>query len=198
LAVTMANLFDAANAPEGEPTEVVVGDFIQWKRSDLVDDYPLAEYSAEYVARITGGGSNEIKLPATETGGTYLFTVDSATSADFAPGLYHWQLEVTQTSSGNRIVVDIGDFTAIPDMDDNQADPRIHAEIMVDKIESLLAGKADSDVASYSIAGRSLTKLSFQELLDARDHYRREVVQHNNAELVKRGKKNGSTIQVRF
>lgn len=194
----MANLFDAANAPEGEPTEVVVGDFIQWKRSDLVDDYPLAEYSAEYVARITGGGANEIKLPATESGGTYLFTVDSATSADFAPGLYHWQLEVTQTSSGNRIVVDIGDFTAIPDMDNNQADPRIHAEIMVDKIESLLAGKADSDVASYSIAGRSLTKLSFQELLDARDHYRREVVQHNNAELVKRGKKNGSTIQVRF
>jgi hypothetical protein len=194
----MANLFDAANAPEGEPTEVVVGDFIQWKRSDLVDDYPLAEYSAEYVARITGGGANEIKMPATESGGTYLFTVDSATSADFAPGLYHWQLEVTQTSSGNRIVVDIGDFTAIPDMDNNQADPRIHAEIMVDKIESLLAGKADSDVASYSIAGRSLTKLSFQELLDARDHYRREVVQHNNAELVKRGKKNGSTIQVRF
>ena len=194
----MANLFDAANAPEGEPTEVVVGDFIQWKRSDLVDDYPLAEYSAEYVARITGGGANEIKLPATESGGTYLFTVDSATSADFAPGLYHWQLEVTQTSSGNRIVVDIGDFTAIPDMDSNQADPRIHAEIMVDKIESLLAGKADSDVASYSIAGRSLTKLSFQELLDARDHYRREVVQHNNKELVKRGKKNGSTIQVRF
>jgi hypothetical protein len=194
----MANLFDAANAPEGEPTEVVVGDFIQWKRSDLVDDYPLAEYSAEYVARITGGGANEIKMPATESGGTYLFTVDSATSADFAPGLYHWQLEVTQTSSGNRIVVDIGDFTAIPDMDNNQADPRIHAEIMVDKIESLLAGKAGSDVASYSIAGRSLTKLSFQELLDARDHYRREVVQHNNAELVKRGKKNGSTIQVRF
>jgi hypothetical protein len=83
-------------------------------------------------------------------------------------------------------------------MDSNQADPRIHAEIMVDKIESLLAGKADSDVASYSIAGRSLTKLSFEELLAARDRYRREVVQHTNKELVKRGKKNGSTIQVRF
>ena len=52
----MANLFDAANAPEGEPLEIVVGDFIQWKRSDLVADYPVDEYSAEYVARITGGG----------------------------------------------------------------------------------------------------------------------------------------------
>jgi hypothetical protein len=194
----MANLFDPTLAPEGEPTEVVVGDFIQWKRSDLVEDYPPALYSAEYVARITGGGSTEIKLPGTETDTYYLFTVDSATSADFLPGLYHWQLEITQTSSGNRVVVDIGDFTAIPDMDSNQADPRIHAEIMVDKIETILAGKADSDVASYSIAGRSLTKLSFQELLDAREYYKREINQHNNKELLKRGKSNGSTIKVRF
>jgi hypothetical protein len=196
----MANLFDAANAPEGEPREVVVGDFIQWKRSDIAVDYPPSAYSAEYVARITGGGSNEIKLAATEPSGDdyYLFTVDSATSEDFVPGKYHWQLEITQTSSGNRIVVDIGDFEAIPDMDVNQADPRIHAEIMIDKIQSILEGKADSDVGSYSIAGRSLTKLSFDELMTARDRYKAELVQHENRELVKRGKSNGSTIKVRF
>lgn len=197
----MANLFDAANAPEGEPTEIVDGDFIQWKRSDIAQDYPTSDgYTAEYVARITGGGVNEIKIPqaAGSTDDYYLFSVSSSTSEAFEAGLYFWQLEITQTSSSNRIVVDAGQFTIVPDMDSDQADPRIHAEIMVDKIESLLAGKADSDVASYSIAGRSLTKLSFQELLDARDHYRREVVQHTNKELVKRGKKNGSTIQVRF
>jgi len=194
----MANLFDAANAPEGEPTEVVVGDFVQWKRSDLVADYPVATHSAEYVARITGGGATEHKIAATESADYYLFTITSAESATYDAGLYHWQLEITQTSSGNRIVVDIGDFEFIPDMDDNQADPRIHAEKMLTKIESLLEGKADSDVSSYSIAGRSLTKLSFQELVDARDYYRREVVKHKNDALVKRGKKNGSTIQVRF
>lgn len=197
----MANLFDAANAPEGEPIEVVVGDFIQWKRSDIAQDYPTSSgYTAEYVARITGGGDTEIKLPqaAGSTDDYYLFTVDSATSADFGVGLYHWQLEITQTSSGNRVVVDIGDFTAIPDMDNNQADPRIHAEIMVDKIETILAGKADSDVASYSIAGRSLTKMSFSELIEAREYYKREINHHNNKELLKRGKSNGSTIKVRF
>jgi hypothetical protein len=197
----MANLFDPNEAPEGEPTEIVVGDFIQWKRSDIAADYPTSEgYTAEYVARITGGGSTEIKLPqaAGSTDAYYLFTVSSETSASFIPGKYHWQLEITQTSSGNRIVVDIGDFQAIPDMDSNQADPRIHAEIMVAKIETILQGKADSDVSSYSIAGRSLTKMSFQELVDARDYYKREVVSHNNAELVKRGKKNGATVQVRF
>lgn len=194
----MANLFDAANAPEGEPREVVVGDFIQWKRSDIAVDYPPATHSAEYVARITGGGATEIKLAGTEGADYYLFTVDSVTSAEFLPGKYHWQLEITQTSSGNRIVVDIGDFDAIPDMDVNQADPRIHAEIMIDKIESILEGKADSDVSSYSIAGRSLNKLSFDELMTARDRYKGELVRHENKELVKRGKSNGSTIKVRF
>lgn len=194
----MANLFDADNAPEGEPLEVVVGDFLQWKRSDLVADYPPADYSAEYVARITGGGSNEIKLPATENPNYYLFTVDSVTSSDFLPGYYHWQLEITQTSSGNRIVVDQGDFTALPDLDDNQADPRIHAERMITKIETILEGKADSDVSNYSIAGRSLTKMTFEELLEARDRYRRELVQHENKERLKRGKSGGSTIKVKF
>jgi hypothetical protein len=196
----MANLFDAANAREGEPLELVVGDFLQWKRSDIAIDYPPSLHSAEYVARITGGGASEIKLPATEPSGDdyYLFTVTSAESANFDPGKYHWQLEITETSSGNRITVDIGDFTAIPDMDDNQADPRIHAEIMIDKIQSILEGKADADVSSYSIAGRSITKMTFEELMAARDRYRAELVKHENRELLKRGKSNGSTIKVRF
>lgn len=197
----MANLFDLASAPEGEPREVVVGDFLQWKRSDVAIDYPTSSgYTAEYVARITGGGSNEIKLPqaAGSTDDYYLFQVSSDTSSSFVPGLYHWQLEITQTSSGNRVVVDTGDFDAIPDMDSNQADPRNHAEIMVDKIESLLSGKADSDVAEYTIAGRSLTKLSFSELLQARDYYKKEVARLRNNELAKKGRRNGSTIQVRF
>lgn len=194
----MTNLFDASSAREGEPREVVVGDFIQWKRSDLVADYPPASYTATYVARITGGGTSEIQLTGTNQTTHYLFTVPSATSEAFLPGKYHWQLEIVQNSSGNRVVVDTGDFDAIPDMDVNQADPRIHAEVMIDKIESILEGKADSDVGSYSIAGRSLTKMSFAELQDARDRYKAELVRHENRELVKRGKANGSTIKVRF
>lgn len=194
----MANLFDADNAPEGEPLQVVVGDFLQWKRSDLVADYPSSDYSAQYVARITGGGANEIKLSGVGSANCYLFTVPSATSADFLAGYYHWQLEITETATGNRLVVDQGDFNALPDLDDNQADPRIHAEIMLSKIETILEGKADSDVSNYSIAGRSISKMTFDELLAARDLYRREIVAHERKELLKRGKSNGTTIKVRF
>ena len=194
----MANLFDAANAPEGEPTIVTVGDFIQWKRSDLVDDYPPNLYTATYIARITGGGSNEITLIGTDETTHYLFSVSSTVSADFVPGYYHWQLEIVRNSDSERIVVDTGTFTANVDLDVNQSDPRTHAEIMVDKIESILQGRADSDVANYSIKDRSLTKLSISELLQWRDYYRLELRKEKTAQLIAKGETTGATVKVRF
>lgn len=194
----MANLFDAANAPTTEPEKIVVGDYIQWKRTDLSVDYPPASYTATYVARITGGGSSEVQVTGTNSSGIYLFTVSSATSSGFNAGQYHWQLEIVQNSSSNRIVVDRGYFDVIVDLDVNGSDPRSHAEIMIAKIESLLSGKADSDVANYSIAGRSLTKLSFQELIQARDYYKNEFRKEEIDERIRRGQATGSTIQVRF
>lgn len=194
----MANLFDASVSPTQEPLEIVVGDYIQWRRVDLSTDYPNNLYTATYVARITGGGANEIQLAGTAYNSDYLFTVDSATSANFAPGYYHWQLEIVRNSDSNRIVVDRGTFTAIVDLDVNQSDPRSHAEIMVDKIESVLEGKADADVSSYSIAGRSITKMTFEELITARDNYKREVTLEKKQERIKRGKPSGATVKVRF
>jgi hypothetical protein len=194
----MANLFDSTNAPEGEPLELVVGDFIQWKRSDLVNDYPSSLYSAEYVARVTQGGSSEIKLAGVGSADNYLFTVDSSTSEDFDAGFYHWQLEITETSSGNRIVVQRGEFHAIVDLDVNGTDPRTHSEVMLDKIETILEGKADSDVSNYSIAGRSLTKMTFDELMVARDRYRQEVLAYRRKLAIKSGKASGTTVKVRF
>lgn len=194
----MANLFDAANSPTQEPLEVVVGDFIQWRRTDLGADYPNDEYTATYVARITGGGANEIQLVGTAYGEDYLFSVSSADSADFAVGYYHWQLEMVRDSDSERIVVDRGTFTAIADLDVNQADPRTHAEIMIDKIEAVLQNRADADVANYSINGRSLVKLSIDDLLKWRDYYRAEFTMEKRKERVRRGKSTGATVKVRF
>jgi len=194
----MANLFDAANAPTTEPLEIVVGDFIQWKRTDLGADYPNDQYTATYVARITGGGANEITLTGTASGNDYLFTVDSATSADFVAGYYHWQLEIVRNSDSERLVLERGTFEAIVDLDVNNVDPRTHAEIMVDKIEAVLQNRADADVANYSIQGRSLVKLSIDDLLRWRDYYRNELAMEKRKERVRRGKSTGATIKARF
>ena len=194
----MANLFDESNAPEGEPLKVVVGDFIQWKKSALAEAYPPATHSAEYVARVTAGGSGEIKLAAIERAGYYLFQVSSATSEAFAPGFYHWQLEITETATGNRIVVERGEFEAIPDLDANGADPRTHAEIMLGKIESLLEGRADKDVSSYSIQGRSISKMSVADLLQWRDYYRKELAKERRDNAIAIGRPTKTTMKVRF
>lgn len=194
----MANLFDPAESMTNEPLTIVVGDFIQWRRTDLSGDYPNTAYTMIFVARITAGGNTEIQVTGTNYGSDYLFTITSADSVSFVHGYYHWQLEAVQNSSGNRIVIERGEFNAIPDLDQNGSDPRSHAEIMLSKIESLLQGKADSDVSSYSIAGRSLSKLSFEELIAARNDYRREVKREKNAALIQQGKSTGATIQVRF
>lgn len=194
----MANLFDPAQSPTVEPETVVVGDYIQWRRTDLASDYPNTAYTMTYVARITAGGNTEIQLPGTNYGSDYLFTVSSATSTNFVPGFYHWQLEAVRTSDSNRIVIDRGFFTAVPDLDVNGSDPRTHAEIMLSKIKSLLEGKADADVSNYSVAGRSLTKLSFDELLKARDYYQEEYNKEVRDQRIKKGQATGTTIKVRF
>lgn len=194
----MANLFDAANSPTQEPLEVVVGDFIQWRRTDLGADYPNDEYTATYIARITGGGASEIQLVGSAYGEDYLFSVSSVVSADFVPGYYHWQLEMVRNSDSERIVVDRGTFTAIVDLDVNNTDPRTHAEIMIDKIEAVLQNRADADVANYSINGRSLVKLSIDDLLKWRDYYRAEFTMQKRQERVRREKSTGATVKVRF
>lgn len=194
----MANLFDPAQSPTVEPETVVVGDFIQWRRVDLGSDYPNTAYTMTYVARITAGGSTEIQLTGTAYQSDYLFTATSAVSADFTPGFYHWQLEAVRNSDSNRIVIDRGFFTAVPDLDVNGSDPRTHAEIMLAKIKSLLEGKADADVANYSVAGRSLTKLSFDELIKARDYYQEEYNKEVQKQRISKGQATGTTIKVRF
>ena len=193
----MANLFDSANAPTGVPTEIVVGDFVQFKITQFSDDYSNSLFTMRFVARISTGGATEVKFDATASGDDYLFTVSSATSADFTVGTYHYQLEIERDSDNERIVVDRGEIDIVTDFD-NQIDPRHHAEIMLTKIESILEGKADSDVSSYSIAGRSLTKLSPEELVEWRNHYRREVSAIKRQEAVKHGRKPKSTILLRF
>lgn len=194
----MASYFDEATSPVVEPKEIIIGDFVQWRRTDLGQDYSNTTHTAKYVANIDAGGSNEITISGSNYNDDYIFTVGSSTTASYTSGLYHWQLEILRTSDSNRLVLARGTWDVIVDLDTTNADPRIHAEIMVQKIEDLLSGQADANVGSYSIAGRSLTKLSPQELMEWRDLYRREVALHKRKERIREGKSTGATILARF
>lgn len=194
----MANLFDAANAPTEVPAEIVIGDFVQWKSTEYSDDYANTAHTLTFVARSGEGANVEFTITATNTDDDYLFTAASTVTENYVAGLYHYQIEVLQTSSSNRIVVDQGELEVVVDLDVNAVDPRTHAEKMLQKIEAVLENRADGDLSSYSIAGRSISKMTPEELLTWRDYYRREVKAHQRKLDIKHGRKTGSTILMRF
>ena len=103
-----------------------------------------------------------------------------------------------RNSDSERITLDSGTWEVVRNNDASTADPRTHAKIMVEKIESLLEGRADADVSSYSIAGRSLTKLSIDELMTWRDRYKSEYQRELRRERALNGDGSGALIKVRF
>jgi len=190
----MANLFDASQSPMVAPTNIVVGDYLLWRRS--LPDYSNATYTATYVAKIAGNSASEILIVGTANDSDYLFTVTSTTSSAFLAGNYFWQLEIS--SGANRLVIERGNWIISPDLDIGSADPRSHADIMITKIESLLSGRGDADVSSYSINGRSINKLSIAELVEWRDYYKAEQVKERREARRLSGQSTGSMIKVRF
>ena len=192
----MANLFD--DIPTTEPRELIAGDFWQWKRSDLGTDYPNGSHTLKYSCRLEGTGTTEIEITASNSGSDYLASVAAATTAGYTSGVYHWQAYITRISDSERVTVDSGTFEVVANRDASATDPRTHAKTMVDKIESLLEGRAVADVSSYSIQGRSLTKLSIEELIKWRNYYKRELLQQEKKERRKNGKGTGGLIKVSF
>ncbi len=194
----MANLFNTDNAPTSEPTEFTAGSLVQWKRADLAVDYPPTLYDLVYKARLRGGNNPEISATATNSNGEFLVTLTNAVTAAVVPGDYYWQAEIERKSDQARILVAKGQWKVVPDLDQTGADPRSHAEIMVDKIQSLLEGRADKDVTSYSINGRSIAKMSVADLLSWRDYYKREVNLERRKADAAAGKPSSATVKVRF
>lgn len=76
-------------------------------------------------------------------------------------------------------------------------DAKSHARKMLAKIESILFGRADADVSSYSIKQRSITKMSVDELMQWRNYYLAEVGRERDPITGERRQKN-NTLRVGF
>ena len=192
----MANAFDTVRTKE--PDKIIAGDSLFFKRTDLAADYHTASYALSYKARLEGAGSTVITINATGSGDAYSVSVPASTTAGYTPGVYHWSAYITRVSDSARVTIAEGTWTVEANNATATTDPRSHAKIMLDKIESILQGRADSDVASYTVNGRSLTKLSISDLLLWRDRYRAEYKAEQRAERAARGEPTGQTIRVRF
>lgn len=196
----MANLFDRANYPTQEPDVLVVGDRWVWRRPDLVADYPTADYALTYEFHEDsgGGGSHKFTITATETTTDYLIEIASATTAAYTAGEYNWYAFITRSSDSQRIAIDEGHTKLELNFANTNADNRSHAKKVLDAIEATIEGRASQDQMSYSIAGRSLSRMSIDDLLKFRDRYRAEYNREIKKLRIKNKQDTGNTIKVRF
>ena len=69
---------------------------------------------------------------------------------------------------------------------------------VLDNIEAVLENRASIDQSSFSIAGRSLSRMSVDELLTFRDRYKVEYLEEIKKARIKNKQRSGNTIEVKF
>ena len=173
-----------------EPPSFIAGDTVTWKKA--LSDY-LASDSWVLTYYLVMDGDQKT-IVATASGDDHLATITAANSADYNAGVYHYQARVAKDAEAHTVgrgAIEVKpNFAAQTSGYDN----RSHVKKTLEALEAVILGKASKDQLSYSIAGRSISRLSPSELLEWRDAYRAEY----NKELGRAGLKRPSKIQVRF
>jgi hypothetical protein len=193
----MANLFDPLNYPQQEPMSLTLGDRWAWRRDNL-SDYPSNLYTLEYSCRLGSAVASEIKITATANAEGYKIEVPAATTVGYAAGVYQWQAYITRNADGERITIDVGSFEVFDNRDTSTADPRSFNQKMRDTLRALALGKAGKDVSSYSIAGRSLTRFSPEEIQNWLQKYEVKCMKDDRRALAKKGLGNRGRLLTRF
>ena len=196
----MSNLFDRNNYPTQEPDRLVTGDRFAWQRPDLVSDYPLADYTMTYhfSKDSGGGGTHHFTLSSTEADDNYYFEKPSSETESLSAGDWEWQLYAIRSSDSERVTLDYGITKFVLGELDTNNDLRSHAKKVLDAIEAVIEGRATIDQSSFSLGGRSLSRMSVDELMTFRDKYKAEYAREVKKSRIRNGKGSGNSVPVKF
>lgn len=178
-----------------EPTEIIVGDRVQWTKS--FSEYPATaeSWTLNYYLRANLPGG-QINITASASGEEYAVDVSPSVSNGWTPGIYFWEAYVSKT--GSRYKVGEGSITLKPDFSAIELphDGRSHARKTLDSINAVIEGRATSDIQRYVVqaVGRSIDKMPIADLLKFRDYYFAEVKKEEGIANGGRGK----NIFIRF
>jgi len=175
---------------QGVPSRLVAGDLWQWRADGLATAYPADTFGLSYVLAPKAGGT-PTTAPAVADANGWGVTVAAATTATLAAGTYAWTLFATRTSDGARQTVCAGALEVAPDPA-GAGDTRTAARKMLDAINAVLEGRITKNVESYSIEGRSLTRVPFEVLRNTRARLMREV---QAEDALARGRRPGPRYQ---
>lgn len=165
------------------PRTIVAGDTLKVL-------FTLTEYNANegWTLQLKAGGPSGAPIPyfytATNEDGCFLLHLSPLLTAAFGKGFYSYAVIVTDGT--DEYSVERGSFEVElrPDLNFD-SDLRTHARKVLDAIEAVIENRATVDQSSYSIAGRSLTRMPIEELMKFRNIYRAQVAKDEGRERYK-------------
>jgi hypothetical protein len=185
------------------PSTLRAGDTIEW--DEVVTDYPASDgYTLAFV--LSRYGQSLITITAAADGDDYAITILPAVTRLWVAGIYSWMAYVYKTG-GTPVVItekytlEHGQVTILPDITQatTASDLRSVAKKTLDEIETVIQAKAaNGDISGYSIAGRSATKYSWEEIIKMRSFFLEEYRRECEAEDIARGLDSPRRIGVRF
>jgi len=177
-----------------EPTQVYAGSTWRWKIA--LSDYPAGTWALNYYFR-ENKGRYSFDITATADSTTHQIDYAKTDTDDIAPSIYSGQGWVT--SGTQRYIVYDGTLEVLPDfnLQNTGQDLRSHAEKVLEQIKGAIEGRSWVD-SSYSIAGRSITKLTPLELIEAKDYYQKIVVTEQRKNRARQGMETGQTVRFNF
>lgn len=148
------------------------GDTLDFTTS--VTDYPAPVWTLRY--RLAPASGAAIDLTSVAAGSDHRITANASATASWVVGTYSWTAWV-ENAGGERYTLARGRLEIKPASATLAAgvDTRSQAEIALAAIDAVLANRATVDQMEYSIAGRSLKRMTIDELLKLRSHYVDEV-----------------------
>ncbi len=173
------------------PREFAVNDTVEWTEGDAT--YPAPTWTVRY--HFTSRDEVFSSAQSVANGSDHDLVI---TTTDLTPGRYQYVRKVTDGS--DVFTTERGEIEILPDLAADTAgiDRRRYAEIALENIEAMLAGKATRDQTSYSLNGRALSRYSPEELNEWRAQLRVEVRDLRRADRRKAGGKPHTNVHVRF
>lgn len=163
-----------------------------------LSDYPAsAGWSLRYTLVPRAAGGPSIVLNSTADGDLHRTQATAEQTANWAPGAYSWVAAAVK--DGERYTLDQGALQILPDPTSATAlDTRSSARIALENVEAYMANASNLAAASYSIAGRTLSRHSLSELLKLRSQLQLDVAREDAAARASAGLPDKRRIHVRY
>ena len=181
--------------PTFTPTCITAGDTAQWIIA--LTNYLPANWTLTYV--LVSASGVPITIVASDNGdGRWAISVPAATTQTWTPGFYQWQAYISSGAERHQVMRGRLEIKANYQAQTQAFDPRSTVKITLDALQAMLQGKASIDQSSYTIQGRSLSRMKPEELIKWYEFYSELYEKEVQAERVNQGRSGPTKVLVRF